>query len=104
MVRKSKGVTKIGNQSNLDEDETLLLLTEILDEVEEFFLIAFLADILLDQEMISLEMQIQRSSIWVCLLTATIVSLEAVSNIGRPTNTSLPLPHFGWKVIKKRSS
>ena len=63
MVRKSKGVTKIGNQSNLDEDETLLLLTEILDEVEEFFLIAFLADILLDQEMISLEMQIQRSSI-----------------------------------------
>ena len=32
--------------SNLDEDETLLLLMEILDEAEEFFLKDFLADIL----------------------------------------------------------
>ena len=31
---------------NLDEDETLLLLMDILEEAEEFFLKDFLADIL----------------------------------------------------------
>ena len=31
---------------NLDEDDTLLLLMDILEEVEEFFLKDFLADIL----------------------------------------------------------
>ena len=31
---------------NLDEDDTLLLLMDILDEAEEFFLKDFLADIL----------------------------------------------------------
>ena len=37
----------IDNQSkrNLDDDETLLLLTEILEDVEEFFLSDFFADI-----------------------------------------------------------
>ena len=36
-------------KSNLDEDETLLLLMEILDEVEEFFLRDFFADIFSDK-------------------------------------------------------
>ena len=36
-------------KSNLDEDETLLLLMEILDEVEEFFLKDFFADIFSDK-------------------------------------------------------
>ena len=33
------------SQTNLDDDETLLLLTEILEDVEEFFLSVFFADI-----------------------------------------------------------
>ena len=33
------------SQTNLDDDETLLLLTEILEDVEEFFLSDFFADI-----------------------------------------------------------
>ena len=33
-------------EKNLEEDETLLLLMDILEEVEEFFLKDFLADIL----------------------------------------------------------
>ena len=34
---------------NLDDDDTLLLLVEILEEVEEFFLNSFFVDILVDK-------------------------------------------------------
>ena len=36
----------VRQKGNLDEDETLLLLMDILEEAEEFFLKDFLADIL----------------------------------------------------------
>ena len=41
---KMRSITK-QSQTNLDDDETLLLLTEILEDVEEFFLSDFFADI-----------------------------------------------------------
>ena len=48
-IGRSKEENRYSLKSNLNEDETLLLLMEILDEVEEFFLRDFFADIFSDK-------------------------------------------------------